>query len=171
MKKRFVVGGLIIMAVFIANGCWATTGSVIKEVSKAKDEINKEQTKQLDEKIAKVDKKAEDIDKKLEGEYTQKMTGLQSELYTFRQEITKSLEEKELALKKAIDGIKEWIDNFKLSNKDDITQLSQNLTTTINVFMKKLEAEKEGIERAILELKKFSETTPEGGPETPPGNK
>lgn len=173
MRKLLVAGSCLLVIGFLACGCWATTGNVQKEIAKAKTEINAEQTKQTDTKIEQVYKTTDALSAKLDREVTPKINSLQTELYNLKQDMTKALEERLATLTKELNTIQEWIKTFEVANKEDVIKLAQDLRAAANVFSKQLESQKDGIERAIIELEKLSLPTPEGVPEktNPPDNK
>jgi flagellin-specific chaperone FliS len=168
MKRLVTMAGCLVVAIFLASGCWATTGSMQKEIAAAKTQITNDQTKQTDEKITQVYKAIDGMNKKLSEEYAPKLNTLSTDLYNLKQEMTKMLDEKLADINKQLAALKSWQETYAIGNKDEIIKLAQDLKSAATVFKKQLESQKDGIERAIIELERLSLPTPEGTPETTP---
>lgn len=166
MRREFIAGGVILLTTVIASGCWATPGKVMLEIAKVKKDITLEQTKERDEKIRLVNKRIDGVEEGLKKEGEER-TKLQTELYNLKQEMMQLLDERVVALTKQINENRSRAEKIQLADTNQIDQLHKDLLTTANVFRKKLEAERDGLERAIIELEKLSLPQPEGAPEMP----
>lgn len=159
---------VILAAGVMISGCWATNSKLMDEISKAKSEI----ATQTDGKIDAAKKTSSDDVKRVEGrldnESLQKLAALQEELYKLKQELNKNIEDKTAELSKLFNSIKTQLDTAKLANEDQIIQLSKDLRTVGNVLANMLDAQKEGLDRALIELQKWLQPNPGGGSEKQP---
>lgn len=163
LKTRNITVGLVLSTILLV-GC-ASKGFVLEEVNKAKSIITKEQGKKLDDSVTQVSSELTKRIMTLETEYVSK-NHLQSELYTYEQKLMKVIDEQIAEIKTAMEELNSWKSEFKFANKEDITQLSHDLVSVMDALFRKLNAEKEGLERAMGEIEKLS--LPTTAPETTP---
>ena len=169
LKTRNITVGLVLSTILLV-GC-ASKGFVLEEVNKAKSNINTEQGKKLDDSVTQVSSELTKRIMTLETEYVSK-NHLQSELYTYEQKLMKVIDEQIAVIKTAMEELNSWKSEFKFANKEDITQLSHDLVSVMDALFRQLNAEKEGLERAMGEIEKLSlpTTTPEAPETTPEDN-
>ncbi len=162
LKTRNITVGLVLSTILLV-GC-ASKGFVLEEVNKAKSNINTEQGKKLDDSVTQVSSELTKRIMTLETEYVSK-NHLQSELYTYEQKLMKVIDEQIAEIKTAMEELNSWKSEFKFANKEDITQLSHDLVSVMDALFRKLNSEKDGLERAMGEIEKLS--LPTKAPEVP----
>lgn len=155
MRQIWKLVGIIICGGVVLGGCGVSKGFVREEIAKSKSEVTRSYTETLDKELRRVQ---DDLRKRIadiEDKYATK-THVESELYSHTQELIKKIDEKIKTVQTLVDKLKEKMETLKVASRDDVKQLSQDLITQANVIWKRLKAEKEGLERAMLELEKLS---------------
>ncbi len=167
MRKTLVLSAILAVG-FMVSGCWATNSKLMDEISKVKSEITTKTDGEI--KVAKDVSSAEvkRVEARLDNESLQKLADLKEELYSLKQELKKDIVDKTAELSKLFNAIKTQLDTSKLANEDQIIQLSKDLRTVGNVLANMLDAQKEGLDRALIELQKWLQPNPGGGSEKQP---
>jgi hypothetical protein len=154
MSKMGKLLGCLICAGILLGGC-VSKGFILDEINKSKANIDSEQAKKLDETTTKI---SSDLSKRmltLETEYVSK-NFLQSELYNNEQKIMKEVDTRVDNAKKLVDEVHQKMETFKMANQGDIEKMSQDLNVLMDSLFRNLNAQKEGLERAMGEIEKLS---------------
>ena len=132
-------------------GC-ASKGFVLEEIQKSKSETTAELSKQLKESIGKFEMDVSKRIANIEANYALK-SEMDSKDYDMQQKITKDIDAK-------LNDIKKGISDLSAMKEETMTKLSQNLQSSVQVLLRQLKEQKDGVERAIEELEKFMSTQP-----------
>ena len=112
---------LAVTAVFalalIVSGCYATKGDVQKELTKTRDGITAEQTKQLEERGIQNLKKIEALNNRIDNDILPQIKDLQAKLYSSNQDFHRLVEEHVTGLKKEIAELKSRIEALEAADK------------------------------------------------------
>ena len=158
MKKWAIITSMALIACIVFTGC-ASKGFVRDEISKAKAEITNEQAKLLKEEIGKLEMESSKRMTTIETNYALK-SALESATYNLEQKLMKDIENRIAEIKIGMKRLEDMKDA-------SVDKLSQNLQSSLDIFMKQLRAQKDGIEQAMEELDKLMPTTTPTPPENP----
>ena len=139
-------------------GC-ASKGFVLEEIKKSKEETIVELSKQVKNSIGKFEMEANKRIVNIESSYALK-SYVDSQMYDREQKMMKEIE-------KRLEDIKTALKDLAAIKEETMVKLSQNLLASVQILLKQLKAQKDGVDGAIEELEKFigaENTAPEHTP-------
>ncbi|HLD36921.1 MAG TPA: hypothetical protein VJC37_09385 [Planctomycetota bacterium] len=146
MRNLAVLGSVILLGGSMLIGC-ASKGFVLEEIKKSKEETTAELSKQVKDSIGKFEMEASKRIASIESTYALK-SYVDTQMYDREQKMMKDIE-------KRLEDIKVALKDLAAVKEETMMKLSQNLQASVQILLKQLNAQKEGLDIAIEELEKF----------------
>lgn len=146
MRKLVVLGSAILLGGSMLIGC-ASKGFVLEEIKKSEEKTTAELSKQVKDSIGKFEMEASKRIANIESSYALK-SYVDTQMYDREQKMMKEIE-------KRLEDIKAALKDLAAIKEETMVKLSQNLQASVQILVKQLKAQKDGVDVAIEELEKF----------------
>jgi DNA repair exonuclease SbcCD ATPase subunit len=145
MRKLVVLGSVILLGGSMLIGC-ASKGFVLEEIKKSEEKTTAELSKQVKDSIGKFEMEASKRIANIEANYALK-SSVEPKIY--------DIEGKQKYIVEQLADIVKQLNELKAIKEEAMVKLSQNLQASVQILVKQLKAQKDGVDVAIEELEKF----------------